>query len=60
MHNYVDINYRDNLTNGQSGSGNGSDDKKSSKLPQGLTIEQLQQQRDAEIKQITGNRQPVL
>jgi hypothetical protein len=59
MHNYVDINYRDNLTNGQGSSG-GSDDKKSSKLPQGLTIEQLQQQRDAEIKQITGNRKPVL
>ena len=62
MHNYVDINYQDNLTNGQSSSssGGGSDDKKSSKLPQGLTIEQLQQQRDAEIKQITGNRKPVL
>jgi len=62
MHNYVDINYQDNLTNGQSSSSSsgGSDDKKSSKLPQGLTIEQLQQQRDAEIKQITGNRKPVL
>jgi len=56
MHNYVDINYIDPLTNGQS-DGN---DKKSSKLPQGLTIEQLQQQRDSEIKQITGNRPPMI
>jgi hypothetical protein len=56
MHNYVDINYRDNLTNGQS---SGGEDKKSSKLPQGLTIEQLQQQRDTEMKQISGNRPPA-
>ena len=34
-------------------------DKKSSKLPQGLTIEQLQQQRDTEMKQISGNRPPA-
>lgn len=60
MHNYVDINYQDSLTNNQGGGGNGSEDKKGSKLPQGLTVEKLQQQRDAEIKQITGNRPPVL
>jgi len=59
MHNYVDINYQDSLTNSQSG-GNDSEYKKGTKLPQGLTVEQLQQQRDAEIKQITGNRPPVL
>jgi hypothetical protein len=60
MHNYVDINYQDSLTNSQGGGGNDSEHKKGSKLPQGLTVEQLQQQRDAEIKQITGNRPPVL
>jgi len=54
MHNYVDINYRDSV------SANPGDDKKTSKIPQGLTIEQLQQQRDSEIKQITGNRPPVI
>ena len=59
MHNYVDINYQDSLTNNQSG-GNDSEHKKESRLPQGLTVEKLQQQRDAEIKQITGNRPPVL
>jgi hypothetical protein len=59
MHNYVDINYQDSLTNNQSG-GNDSEHKKGTKLPQGLTVEQLQQQREAEIKQITGNRPPVL
>jgi len=58
MHNYVDINYQDSLTNSQSG--NDSEYKKGTKLPQGLTVEQLQQQRDNEIKQITGNRPPVL
>jgi hypothetical protein len=50
MHNYVDINYRDPVTN------NAGEDKKTSRMPQGITIEQLQQQRDAEIKRINGNR----
>ena len=59
MHNYVDINYQDSLTNSQGG-GDDNENKKGSKLPQGLTVEKLQQQRDAEIKQITGNRPPVL
>jgi hypothetical protein len=53
MHNYVDINYQDRVTSNQ------GDDKKSNKMPEGLTIEQLQQQRDEEIKKITGNRPPM-
>jgi len=53
MHNYVDINYCDQLTKNQ------GEDKKTSKMPQGLTIEQLQQQRDAEIHRINGNRPPT-
>jgi len=57
MHNYVDINYQDSM---RENVGNETDTKKSSKLPQGLTIEQLQQQRDSEIKQLTGSRQPVI
>lgn len=53
MHNYVDINYRDPVTN------NAGEDKKASRMPQGVTIEQLQQQRDAEIQRINGNRPPA-
>jgi len=53
MHNYVDINYQDRVTSNQ------GDDKKSNKMPEGLTIEQLQQQRDEEIKKISGNRPPM-
>jgi hypothetical protein len=53
MHNYVDINYQDSVT------GNFGDDKKSSKMPKDVTIEQLQQQRDEEIKKINGNRPPM-
>lgn len=59
MHNYVDINYSDSLTSNQGG-GDDSEYKNSNKLPQGLTIEKLQQQRDAEMKQLTGNRPPVI
>jgi hypothetical protein len=53
MHNYVDINYCDSVTN------NTGEDKKASRMPQGLTVEQLQQQRDAEMKRINGNRPPA-
>jgi hypothetical protein len=53
MHNYVDINYSDSITDSIE-----EKDKKSNKIPQGLTIEQLQQKREADMKQITGNRPP--
>jgi hypothetical protein len=54
MHNYVDINYTDSITDSIE-----EKDKKANKIPQGLTIEQLQQKRDADMKQITGNRPPA-
>jgi hypothetical protein len=54
MHNYVDINYSDSITDSIE-----EKDKKSNKIPQGLTIEQLQQKREADMKQITGNRPPA-
>ena len=35
------------------------DYKKSNKIPEGLTVEQLQQQRDQDLQKLTGNRQPM-
>lgn len=58
MHNYVDINYSDSLTNNSGGDDNGF--KNSNKLPQGLTVEKLQQQREEEMKKLMGNRPPVI
>jgi hypothetical protein len=51
MHNYVDINYCDSIS---APAGDDKDYKSSNKIPQGLTVEQLQQQRDAEMNQIRG------
>jgi len=53
MHNYVDINYRDSMSEPN---GDDKDYKGSNKIPQGLTVEQLQQQRDAEMNQIRGQK----
>ena len=57
MHNYVDL----NMTN-QMGMQCPTDDfdyKNSSKMPEGLTVEKLQQQRDQELQKITGGRPPM-
>jgi hypothetical protein len=43
MHNYVNLNHSDVITNSSS-------DVKNDKLPEGLTIEQLKQQRENEIR----------
>ena len=51
MHNYVDINYRDSMS---APNGDDKDYKGSNKIPQGLTVEQLQKQREAEMNQIRG------
>lgn len=56
MHNYVDLNYMDQISN--SSSGNDNDYKKSNKIPEGLTVEQLQQQREQEMQRIVGDRRP--
>jgi hypothetical protein len=57
MHNYVDLNSNGNLNI------NCPDDdydyKKSNKIPEGLTVEQLQQQRDSDLQKISGNRPPM-
>jgi hypothetical protein len=56
MHNYVDLNYMDQISN--SNSSNDNDYKKSNKIPEGLTVEQLQQQREQEMQRIVGDRRP--
>jgi hypothetical protein len=51
MHNYVDLNYSDSIPTPAD-----DHDYKASKLPEGLTVEQLQQQRDQDIQKIGGNK----
>jgi hypothetical protein len=58
MHNYVDLNHVDNMTINTPE--DDFDYKKSNKIPEGLTVEQLQQQREAELQKVTGNRPPLL
>jgi hypothetical protein len=52
MHNYVDLNYSDNITTPN----DEHDYKGSNKISGDLTIEQLQQQRESELQKITGNK----
>lgn len=54
MHNYVDLNFSDNIQTPQ-------DDfeyKGSNKVPQDLTIEKLMQQREQEYNNLTNNKRP--
>lgn len=46
MHNYVDLNFSDQISTPV----DEADYKKSSKMPEGMTIEQLQKQRDLDLK----------
>jgi hypothetical protein len=46
MHNYVDLNYRDNIPT----PADETDYKTANKIPQNLTVEQLQQQRETEMQ----------
>jgi hypothetical protein len=54
MHNYVDLNYSDQISTPQ----DETEYKNSGRIPEGLTVEQLQQQREQELKKITvtGNK----
>jgi hypothetical protein len=52
MHNYVDLNYSDNITTPN----DDHDYKGSNKISGDLTVEQLQQQRESELQKITGNK----
>ena len=55
MHNYVDLNYSDNITTPT----DDTDYKSSNKISGDLTVEQLQQQRESELQKITGNKPPM-
>jgi hypothetical protein len=55
MHNYVDLNYSDNITTPS----DDHDYKGSNKISGDLTVEQLQQQRESELQKITGNKPPM-
>ena len=57
MHNYVDLNSNGNLN--IECPADDFDYKKSNKIPEGLTVEQLQQQRDSDLQKISGNRPPM-
>lgn len=52
MHNYVDLNYSDQI----SSQNDDSEKKGSNKIPQGLTVEQLQQQREQEFLKLSGQQ----
>lgn len=48
MHNYVDLNFNDQIST----PADEAEYKKVAKIPEGLTVEQLQQQRDSDIQKI--------
>ena len=54
MHNYVDLNYSDQIST----PGDDHDYKGSNKISGDLTVEQLLQQREQDLQKLTGNRQP--
>ena len=52
IYNYVDLNYSDNITT----TSDDHDYKVSNKISGDLTVQQLQQQREAELQKITGGK----
>lgn len=55
MHNYVDLNYSDNISTPD----DEHDYKSSNKISGDLTVEQLQQQREQDLQKLTGNKPPM-
>ncbi len=55
MHNYVDLNYSDNISTPQ----DEQDYKSASKISGDLTVEQLLQQREQDLQKLNGNKQPL-
>ena len=55
MHNYVDLNYSDNISTPE----DEHDYKGSNKISGDLTVEQLQQQREQDLQKLTGNKPPI-
>jgi hypothetical protein len=57
MHNYVDLTYADNVN---MNTPTDEQNYKTSKIPEGMTVEKLQEQRATELQRITGNRPPPI
>ena len=57
MHNYVDLTYADNVN---MNTPTDEQNYKTSKIPEGMTVEKLQEQRASELQRITGNRPPPI
>ena len=55
MHNYVDLNYSDNISTPE----DDHDYKGSNKISGDLTVEQLLQQREQDLQKLTGNKPPM-
>ena len=56
MHNYVDLNYADQISTPV----DEAEYKKVARMPEGLTVEQLQEQRNSDLTKITGVRRPPI
>ena len=52
MHNYVDLNYADQISTPV----DEAEYKKVARMPEGLTVEQLQEQRNSDLTKITGGK----
>jgi len=55
MHNYVDLNYSDNISTPE----DEQDYKTAGKISGDLTVEQLLQQREQDLQKLTGNKPPA-
>ena len=55
MHNYVDLNYSDNISTPE----DEQDYKSAGKISGDLTVEKLLQQREQELQKLTGNKPPM-
>ena len=55
MHNYVDLNYSDHISTPN----DETEYKNSNRIPEGVTVEQLQQQRENDLRKVSGGRPPM-
>lgn len=60
MHNYVDVNSSNIFSGSINKNENESEYKKGSKMPEGLTVEKLMEQRESELRKLVGNRPPMI
>jgi hypothetical protein len=60
MHNYVDINNSNIFSGSINTTANESEYKKGTKMPEGMTVEKLMEERESELRKLVGNRPPVI